>query len=547
MAGEKLYGDQFVAFHSEYHINTDWRNITRDMTNGYNEDMARKGYCRYSFYEGKLYFIRNRAGGIYVVEVDIEQKKFHIYKVDTREAYEFVAVNGTGIFLYNTQKISLYKRNGRDLSHVSTHKFGQKSYVECVYILGYYVFYSETLTANCKKSINIINMENGDGGAIWESHEDDIDLDDEFRKAYGDKPGSDTNAVRFASSAKKSSCEFLYANGKRVIAGYTGGRSGDTQISYIIDLNYQKADWRVLEAFASSYSNNGLQGHQGVPHVFSFDMQQDVVWVKREPKFFDKLNGAELCRLPIDEYPRMNGSSASFYIPENMKFKKLYFDGQYAYELAANCLYGLVDGQEQKLDMHYIPNYDLWCWGDTYRVPTPACDESLELKGCVHVKLDGDILDNAIAGKNSQKPSEPVREKIERTPVKAETNNCQLTLGQFRELAPQLVGGRDELLEYRKSLPQKWDYNAFVGILLGLHARKVGDAASANFAFGQGDNNKSVDKRFDENGLWDVFNKYKKSDGNVKLSQVEDEIVACVPGYRAIREKFDSVLSGLLK
>ncbi len=114
-------------------------------------------------------------------------------------------------------------------------------------------------------------------------------------------------------------------------------------------------------------------------------------------------------------------------------------------------------------------------------------------------------------------------------------------------MAPQLVGGRDELLEYRKSLPQKWDYNAFVGILLGLHARKVGDAASANFAFGQGDNNRSVDKRFDENGLWDIFNKYKKSGGNVMLSQVEDEIVAQVSEYKAMREKFDTVLQRLLK
>lgn len=86
-----------------------------------------------------------------------------------------------------------------------------------------------------------------------------------------------------------------------------------------------------------------------------------------------------------------------------------------------------------------------------------------------------------------------------------------------------------------------------MGILLGLHARKVGDAASANFAFGQGDNNRSVDKRFDENGLWDIFNKYKKSGGNVMLSQVEDEIVAQVPEYKAIREKSDTVLQRLLK
>lgn len=547
MAGEKLYGDQMVAFHSEYHINTDWRCITRDMTNGYNEDMARKGYCRYSFYEGKLYYIRNRAGGIYVVEANIEQKKCHIYKVDTREVYEFVVVNAAGIFLYNTQKISLYIRNERELSHVGTYKFGQKSYVECVYILGYFVVYSETLTANCKKSINILNMQNGNVGAIWESHEGDTHLDDAFRRAYGDKPGCDTAAVKFASSAKKSSCEFLYANDKRIIAGYTGSRSGngsETQISYIIEVNSQKKVWRVMEAFASSYSNNSLKGHQSVPHVFSFDMRQDVVWVKQEPKFLDKLNGSEICMVPIDFYPKATRGNASFYIPENIKCKKLYFDGQYAYELAANCLYRLVDGQEQKLDMHYYPNYDFWCWGDTYRVPTAASDESVELNGYVRVKIDGSILDNAIAEKSKPRSPEPVKKKVESKP---DIYNRQFTLGQFRELAPRLVGGRDELLEYRKSLPQKWDYNAFVGILLGLHARKVGDVASANFAFGQGDNNKSVDKKFDEHGLWDIFNKYKKSDGHVKLSQVEDEIIAQVPEYKAIREKFDTVLQRLLK
>ena len=64
-------------------------------------------------------------------------------------------------------------------------------------------------------------------------------------------------------------------------------------------------------------------------------------------------------------------------------------------------------------------------------------------------------------------------------------NDIKLTLAEFRVQAPSQTGFREQLLAYRKSLPNNWDYNAFVGILLGVGGPKHGDAACMNFAIGQ--------------------------------------------------------------
>ncbi len=89
-------------------------------------------------------------------------------------------------------------------------------------------------------------------------------------------------------------------------------------------------------------------------------------------------------------------------------------------------------------------------------------------------------------------------------PVRSDIKLCD-----FRNNAERFVGVRDALISFRKSLDEKWDYNAFVGILLSVKGPKHGDIACSNLAIGQGDNSKSTETRLTYWGLLDVFDKYK--------------------------------------
>lgn len=123
-------------------------------------------------------------------------------------------------------------------------------------------------------------------------------------------------------------------------------------------------------------------------------------------------------------------------------------------------------------------------------------------------------------------------------------NDIKLTLAEFRVQAPSQTGFREQLLAYRKSLPNNWDYNAFVGILLGVGGPKHGDAACMNFAIGQGDNGNNTKKTLEAKGLMSVFTKYrgKKIDEKILLSDVEAEIIFAAPDYAEIRKKFHEVV-----
>lgn len=131
--------------------------------------------------------------------------------------------------------------------------------------------------------------------------------------------------------------------------------------------------------------------------------------------------------------------------------------------------------------------------------------------------------------------------------VKQEKSQAvRMTLGDFRKKAPSMTGFREKLVAFRKSLENSWDYNAFVGILLGVSGPKHGDPACQNFAIGQGDNGNNTKKTLESNGLMIVFDRYKGkgADLNVALDGVEDEILSIAPQYAEIRNKIDSVIFG---
>lgn len=107
-----------------------------------------------------------------------------------------------------------------------------------------------------------------------------------------------------------------------------------------------------------------------------------------------------------------------------------------------------------------------------------------------------------------------------------------LTLAEFRAQAPSQTGFREQLLAYRKSLPHNWDYNAYVGILLGAAERNAARlTAQQNYAVGQGDNGKNATRTIEMRGLTVVYEKYKGKNisPSILLSDVEEEIVSAAP------------------
>ena len=123
-------------------------------------------------------------------------------------------------------------------------------------------------------------------------------------------------------------------------------------------------------------------------------------------------------------------------------------------------------------------------------------------------------------------------------------NQSEIKLCDFRNNAERITGVRDALISFRKSLDEKWDYNAFVGILLSVKGPKYGDVACSNLAIGQGDNFKSTETRLTYWGLLDVFDKYKgkKYDHDVTVCEVEDEIIQIAPSLSEIREFVDETV-----
>lgn len=119
-----------------------------------------------------------------------------------------------------------------------------------------------------------------------------------------------------------------------------------------------------------------------------------------------------------------------------------------------------------------------------------------------------------------------------------------IKLCDFRNNAERFTGARDALISFRKSLDEKWDYNAFVGILLSVKGPKHGDKACSNLAIGQGDNFKSTETRLTYWGLQDVFEKYKgkKYNREVTVCEVENEIIQIAPSLSEIREFFDKTV-----
>ena len=66
---------------------------------------------------------------------------------------------------------------------------------------------------------------------MWQSSKGDNTFDNEFNNTYFKQWGREKSIVESPSVAQKVSCEFLYANSARVIAGFTGWKKNKDIIS----------------------------------------------------------------------------------------------------------------------------------------------------------------------------------------------------------------------------------------------------------------------------------------------------------------------------
>ncbi|WP_297870423.1 hypothetical protein [uncultured Oscillibacter sp.] len=546
---DKLENEDCFGFHSEYYVDPDWR---RTAPSTMERNYFRKGYSQYSKYQGDIYFLRSEGSlkarnyGVYVIKSNVQRKTSHAIRLHTRRTFNFhtyIAVNRRGYFLYDMETISLFGFDGRK---IYTHVFGRKesrhghSRLECVYVYDNTVIYSETRQPAMSTDIYRVNMLTGEKTLLWGVQKGDLAFDNCLRESYRQEWGRELPFSQAPSNIGNISCQFLYANKHRVVAGYT--RSDGNRISYIVHIDLSKNQWSVLDCFARP-SWKAKINEDSLPswddrHIFSFNMLDDTMWVKTSDK------DIQLVHTDIQGVVQLRGKYSVGWKLCTLGFndsRYYYFDGKLAFIPTGFEVYHLKqDGEKKRIHFQRYNNLNLhfWCFDNIYHVP----DESQLYR---FWNVTNSYEEYRVRPRPFYDSSGMRRMEIEQVgvigePVSAFRALDKLTLAAFRRGAgaPAMTRFRDQLLLYRKSLANKWDYNAFVGILLGVRGPKHGDAACMNFAIGQGDNGNNTRKTLEAKGLMSVFEKYKgkEIDGTILLSDVEEEILAIAPEYAPIRE-----------
>lgn len=594
------------GFHSEYYIVPNWREQERPPAERiiihYHREEILRGYTKFSKYKENIYFLSTYysdfsvPNGIAILKFDSKEKRTTAMKLNTKEKYQYIAVNRQGYFLYDKQTIALFGFDGREICQ---HKFGRNIYMECIYIYDNKVIYSETKTTESK--ICCVDMLSKKVDILWETQKGDTRFDDTFKLSYKENWGSELQLFKTPSNVGNICCVFLYANRERVVAGYTRNEGSRGHISYIINIE-NNGSWSLLDCFASQSGYWRKQYNlppKNARHIFSFHMLDDSMWVKTND------SDIKLVPAPIQKITQLQGSCPVKWELgklEDYKREDFYFDGKYAYYPTNFELY-MIKNTGEKIGM-YFHNYDtrcFWCLDDVYVIPNQYNSVAFRDKKTIYNYTDNpdnmyelhwfefeelishatvlqsnakkktentpkqlqnvkDIVDkglpNDVIQRILQEFDRKVAEYLDSIPNSGETDfkeeegkvlfgwKSQITLSEFRQTVSSITGFREELLAYRKSLSNSWDYNAYVGILLGVGGSKHGDAACQNFAIGQGDNGNNTRKTLENKGLMQVFEKYKgkKLDDSVRLADVEQEICSIVPEYAAIRQKLNEVV-----
>lgn len=593
--------EENFGFHSEYYINSKWRKEYG--TRGGNEKNSGKGYMKFSFYKNDIYLLVEDEQVILCINPEKRITNVILYlDSDKKVKYSYIAVNKHGYFLYNTNQVTLFDFNGRE---IYSYKYGSKAnenHQECIYIYDSKFYYSIT---TMKSSIMCIDMITREVMTIWETQKADENFDYNIKEEYTNETGYQYPFKGLITNMGNIVCCLLYVNEERIIAGYIRSRGADS-LSYIVSINLQNYIHKIIESKFDKAYNIDLSLKRDNQQIFSFDMLKDIMWVGYEKN--DKMN------LYLEEIKSLSEIRKEHKIEHYIdtlhnyddNFGFYYFDGKYLLRPDMFTLYNIKNGKKIEINYHnyqtrevyvfgkfyYIPEWDKYnyCFNsisgnDSYtledvrqfiedaklfkksqnrnilqQVPIQTNMGASDYQNFIEqidnlddkLQVDYYVLANEIITKSGIvfQDKQYVLDKIvnylktNRKEDKPHSEDSKITLSDFRAKAPFNIGFRDELLIYRKSLFNCWDYNAYVGILLGVAGPKHGDSACMNFAIGQGDNGNNTKKTLENRGLISIFEKYKKKkeDTFVMLSDVENEIVDIVPEYAEIRHKFHEII-----
>lgn len=559
----RMNDEDCFGFHSEYYVDPEWRKAGKDIGPHYNWRYLGKGYTKYSAYQGDVYFIHRtfdipQKFASYIIKSNVAKKTSCAIRLATKEAYDYIAVNRRGYFLYTTQKITLFDFDGRE---IYTHKFGQKKFVECIYIYDNMVIYSETKQTAISTQIYCVNMLTKEKALVWGTQKGDSPFDDYLRDSYLQEWGMELPFSQAPSNIGNISCQFLYANKHRVIAGYT--RSYGNEVSYVIHVDLARNQWSILDCFSTPgwRADESKYPQWNDRHIFSFNMLEDTMWVKTSDQ------DIRLIHTDIQGVAQLKGRYSVGWKLCALVFndsKYYYFDGKFACVPAPFGVHRLKqNGESEEINEQRYHSIGLlfWCCDDVYLIPNEYssnrfCNitQKYEFGSCEYELNERAVMTLIENAKQPQARATEVKKKVvQAVPHKEDVKyglstvkSSQLPLAALRVNAPYMTDFREELLSYRKSLANSWDYNAFVGILLGVRGPKHGDAACMNFAIGQGDNGNNTKKTLEAKGLMPVFEKYKGKnlDASILLSDVEEEILEIAPEYAPIRQKLHEIMEG---
>ena len=567
MQNNALENEDYFGFHSEYYVDPKWEeNVVLGTFNSEYEYLLR-GYMKYSYFREHIFWLEEN--GSVIVKCNPSTDETSAIRLKTKKEYNYIAVNCRGYFLYSKQDVALYDFDG-NLVHeqkYASKKTYESNTMPCVYVYDSGFYYTET-KSYYEYAIIRIDMLEKKSDILWKSEKDDSELDYKFSEEYMHTYNKEMPFRTKISNIKKVGCEFLYVNKKRVIARFVKGYD-NKGVTYIINLDLQDRtlSWDIIECNVLK----GIQQHSSLPSVFSFDMEKDVMWVKLD----EKNDNTRLFQYHICKHSQLAGKiNVEWEIPPLIgDARYYYFDGEIAYmqqrlelsKINKNADLSGTARDYQTLTFYcldgwrHVPNeyqsIEFWKDGKIYNLTHHACmdivNDAKEPQKIVTNSVNTAIMDSidfcSVMQGDAFEISKSVEIRNEHLNTANSQNECttaSITLQQFREQASYKTGFRDELLAYRKSLSNSWDYNAYVGILLGIAERSASKKdAQSNYAVGQGDNGKNATMTIDARGLMPVYEKYKGKniDSSIMLSAVEDEIIAIVPEYDAIRKKLHEV------
>lgn len=355
--------EEKFGFHSEYYISCSELYLSEKERN------VCYGYFEYSEYKGDIYCLSNQKSGYLIIKSNPKTKSFSIIPINTKNNYKYIAVNNCGYYLYDKKQITLFDFNGNE---INSHKIknGGTEKKECLYIYDDTVFLTDTRGANCVTSIYSINMCTNEERELWRIEKGNDIFDNALAKMYQNKWKAPLKIK--VSGFNKRNALFLYANEKRIIAGFKR-ESQYAALAYIVNINRETLHWGVVDC--SSQTVSFRSGNVCGMDVFSFDMLRDTWWLhmrrtgKQEGLFQVAIgNNKVIDRWACEELYRGDGSASQ--LVENGDFAFYYFDGKYLLCPKIFTLDGCnkEDGSWSKVwdHLHTYQSKYFWIFGDYF-------------------------------------------------------------------------------------------------------------------------------------------------------------------------------------